>query len=62
MCQLFMGNITMLVNGRLHQTLCINMNKNEYIDRLLLASNHARELAMSLEYVNVSSPKQYCYS
>jgi len=42
--------------------LCIQMNKQEYIDRLLLASNHARELAMSLEYVNVNLPKQYCYS
>jgi len=38
------------------------MNKQEYIDRLLLASNRARDLAMSLEYVNVNLPKQYCYS
>lgn len=38
------------------------MDKKEYIDRLLLASNHARDLAMSLEYVNVNLPKQYCYS
>jgi len=40
----------------------MNMNKKEYIDRLLLASDRARELAMSLEYVNVDLPKNYCFS
>ena len=38
------------------------MNKRDYIDRLILASDCARELAMSLDYVNVELSKQYCYS
>ena len=38
------------------------MNKTEYIDRLILASDHARELAMSLDYVSVELSNKYSYS
>ena len=38
------------------------MNKTQYIDRLLLASNHARRFAMTLDYVTEILPTQFCYS
>jgi hypothetical protein len=38
------------------------MTKQEYIDRLIMASDYAREFAMSLVYVDAVLSTKYCYS